>query len=281
MVNLSRVLPAILTATLLAACQADRSASPPPPAALDRGSVKLAALSDNGDGGAIVLNAGEGKPDSFCYYAGGLYTTTQSSSVRTPSGNVKLSCEFEGLPPIAEQETQKNWLCTLTNGGFNQTRQSQWVRTPEGSAHLTCEFSGKPANDAAVFWGDASAAAQQGSFTTRLGDIPGQRIEGEIQYVGLGCAPIATDLSGRIALIERGVCAFSVKVQNAMDAGAVAAIVYNSPAFGDQIIDMGGLTNVGIPAVFVGRSTGIALASSGGPVTITYCNRSASCRGSL
>ena len=224
---------AVALAALLCACQSERVASPT--ADLQLASATLASASDNADGGAIVRNAGEGKPDAFCYYAGGLYTTTQATTVRTPSGNVKLSCEFEGLPPIAEQETQRNWLCTMTNGGFTQTRQSQWVRTPEGNAHLTCEFSGKPANDAVVSWGDAFAAAQQGNFTLTLGDVPGQRLTGDVQNVGLGCAPISMDLTGKIALIERGVCAFSVKVQNAADAGAIAAIVYNSAAFGDQI----------------------------------------------
>lgn len=43
-----------------------------------------------------------------------------------------------------------------------------------------------------------------------------------------GCAPYTTDLTGVTALIDRGGCAFTTKIQNAQDAGAVFAIVANN-----------------------------------------------------
>lgn len=281
MTQLSRNLSLLLSAILMAACQSERVAAPPPDGAgLQPLAAGPMAIADE-SGGAIVRNAGEGKPDSFCYFAGGLYTTFQSTAVRTPSGNVKLSCQFDGLPEIAEQQTLKGWLCTITNGGFSQTHQSQWVRTPEGTAHLSCEFSGKPVNDAVVSLDNLTMTAEQSTSALNVSDLPGQRVAGQLATVGLACAPISTDLTGKVALIERGVCAFSVKLANALNAGAVAAIVYNSAAFGDQIIEMGGIQAIPLPSVFVGRSTGLALARTGGVVTITYCGRSASCRGSL
>ena len=45
-----------------------------------------------------------------------------------------------------------------------------------------------------------------------------------------GCTPLpAGSLTGKIGLMTRGVCGFTVKVKNAQDAGAVAAILYNLP----------------------------------------------------
>ena len=69
------------------------------------------------------------------------------------------------------------------------------------------------------------------------------------------CDTITTDLSGKIALLDRGTCTFVVKVKNAQNAGAVAAVVANNQ--GDSIITMGGTdATITIPAVFVGRTDG-------------------------
>jgi hypothetical protein len=40
-----------------------------------------------------------------------------------------------------------------------------------------------------------------------------------------GCSPITSDVAGKIALMDRGVCTFNVKVKNAQDAGAIAALI--------------------------------------------------------
>jgi subtilisin family serine protease len=48
------------------------------------------------------------------------------------------------------------------------------------------------------------------------------------------CAPLATSLTGKIALISRGTCSFSTKIRNAQSAGAVAVLVANNIA-GDGI----------------------------------------------
>ena len=46
-------------------------------------------------------------------------------------------------------------------------------------------------------------------------------------------------MTGKIVLIERGVCNFSEKVFNAQRGGAIAAFVYNSAADGDDLATMG------------------------------------------
>jgi hypothetical protein len=50
--------------------------------------------------------------------------------------------------------------------------------------------------------------------------------------VGLACTPLnavnAAAVNGKIAIVDRGVCTFNVKVKNAQDAGAVAVIVVDN-----------------------------------------------------
>lgn len=79
----------------------------------------------------------------------------------------------------------------------------------------------------------------------------------------LACEPLpAGSLQGKIALMERGTCHFSVKAFHAQQAGAIAAIIYNSEDGGDSIISMGGgdyADEVTIPAVFIGHTDGMGL----------------------
>jgi len=79
----------------------------------------------------------------------------------------------------------------------------------------------------------------------------------------IGCnAYPAGALAGKIALIERGTCEFGVKVLNAQNAGAIGALVFNSPAGGDALQAMGGGVvgdQVTIPSVFLRRSNGLAM----------------------
>lgn len=67
-----------------------------------------------------------------------------------------------------------------------------------------------------------------------------------------GCQDVfGQDLSGKIALIDRGLCDFSLKVYHAQEAGAIGAIVCN---FEDNVIAMGAGDNAAdvlIPSVFI------------------------------
>jgi subtilisin family serine protease len=81
-------------------------------------------------------------------------------------------------------------------------------------------------------------------------------------------------VSGNIALIERGSrddnpFFFSEKVQNAMNAGAVAVIIYNDVPGLDRVTL--GSAGEWTPAVFISQADGLYLASLGTP-TVTVVN---------
>jgi subtilisin family serine protease len=84
-----------------------------------------------------------------------------------------------------------------------------------------------------------------------------------LDETGLACDPLPEGaINGQIALIERGVCEFSIKAYNAQQAGASAAMIYNSEAGGETLVQMAPGTfaeDVSIPAVFVARSVGLGM----------------------
>jgi subtilisin family serine protease len=89
-----------------------------------------------------------------------------------------------------------------------------------------------------------------------------------LPVVALGLPSLACDplpegsLSGQVALIERGTCAFSLKVYNAQQAGASAAIIYNSEAGGEALIQMAAGDRAGdvtIPSISLPHSVGLAM----------------------
>ncbi|HVF45767.1 MAG TPA: PA domain-containing protein [Pyrinomonadaceae bacterium] len=73
-----------------------------------------------------------------------------------------------------------------------------------------------------------------------------------------GCAALANagTVAGRIALVDRGACNFTVKVKNAQNAGAVGVIIVNNVA-SPLVIQMGGGDpTVNIPALMVSQADG-------------------------
>jgi Zn-dependent metalloprotease len=67
-------------------------------------------------------------------------------------------------------------------------------------------------------------------------------------------------LSGKIALIERGNCNFPIKTKNAQNAGAIAVIIYNNPLNGDAIGNMSGTdATITIPSAQIGRTYGLRI----------------------
>lgn len=105
-----------------------------------------------------------------------------------------------------------------------------------------------------------------------------QEINGEYalwaDYAGgdkLACAGITgTPLAGKIALIQRGACAFSDKINNAEAAGAVGVIIYNRDDVNEPIAMS--TPGTSIPAVMISRDAGYKLVAYAGDhhVKITY-----------
>lgn len=102
-----------------------------------------------------------------------------------------------------------------------------------------------------------------GPATCDLDTLAGPIIEAEDgSGAALACDTVINDLSGRIALIDRGVCEFSQKVFQAQQAGALAALIINPPDREDELINMAPGANadqVTIPSFFLRTQAGNAL----------------------
>jgi hypothetical protein len=81
--------------------------------------------------------------------------------------------------------------------------------------------------------------------------------------IGLACTPLSAlnraAVNGKIALVDRGVCGFPVKVKNAQDAGAIGVIVVDNVA-GTPAPGMGGSdATITIPSVRITLADGTVL----------------------
>jgi subtilisin family serine protease len=85
-----------------------------------------------------------------------------------------------------------------------------------------------------------------------------------------GCEVLTNgdEVSGKIALIQRGGCSFDTKIINASDAGAIAVLVYNIA--GGPIVMNGSTELADIPALMIGQADGnLILAQIDANVTVT------------
>ena len=98
---------------------------------------------------------------------------------------------------------------------------------------------------------------------------------------GLACLPSAetpsginlppNSLQGKVALIQRGICAFREKVQNVAGAGAVGAVIYNNIP-GSEPLHMDTSGNQ-IPSMSIGNEDGLALSdflAGGGQAQVSF-----------
>lgn len=98
-------------------------------------------------------------------------------------------------------------------------------------------------------------------------------------YVGLGTPAdyAGKDMHGKIALIQRGTYTFYSKIQNAENAGAAAAIIFNNVP-GLLFAQAGDPGTVTIPAFTINQDVGLGLVSQlqSEPVTVQYSGTSIS-----
>src|SRR6185369_3742037 len=112
--------------------------------------------------------------------------------------------------------------------------------------------------------GSTLGASSQAVFN----GTPSPLVYVDVDPIGRGCNGITVgSLTGKVALIERGNCTFATKINNAAQAGAVAAIVFNrdssedtpdSSAGGENLFTMDA-TGTAIPSFFIVRSKGLAM----------------------
>lgn len=140
----------------------------------------------------------------------------------------------------------------LTNVDGNRPRMQMFVWTHPTPNILTV-------NSPAVIAGDYSVSgAAFGPTLATTGPITGTVSlvdDAAGASTSDGCEPLVGFPAGNIALVDRGICAFTIKVRNAQDAGAVAVIVANNAPGGT--ITMGGADPaVVIPSVMVSLDDG-------------------------
>jgi minor extracellular serine protease Vpr len=99
-------------------------------------------------------------------------------------------------------------------------------------------------------------------LTAPLGVVAGSGAAG----LDTACSALpAGSLTGKIAVVARGTCAFSVKIRNAQTAGAVATLVVNNVAGVPSAMGTDGTANQPtIPAYMLPLSTGPAFAAANG-----------------
>lgn len=105
-------------------------------------------------------------------------------------------------------------------------------------------------------------AAEMATFGRNFCTVTGELIQAKDAANGtLGCSasPIVTNLTGKIAVIDRGTCNFSEKVLNAQNKGAIAVIVVNNTSAAPIVFSMAtgaGGDQVTIPSFMVSLATG-------------------------
>ncbi|MDQ4036608.1 MAG: S8 family serine peptidase [Chloroflexota bacterium] len=106
------------------------------------------------------------------------------------------------------------------------------------------------------------------SFGAALGDfenfVPPMTAEYTRTNPTDGCAAITTALAGKIALIDRGVCSFTIKIRNAQAAGATGVLIVNNVAGDPTAMAHDGTDpKPTIPAAMVGKAEGAGMPATG------------------
>lgn len=164
-----------------------------------------------------------------------------------PSGNFQRTNyknEGEERDPVLAQAQDAADL-TGAEEGINN---ANFATPPDGQSPRMQMYKWR--SDAQLMTGNFPESIA-GGFVTGLGFGPviaSDPTTGEVAYSepADGCVDFTNDLTGKIALITRGTCEFGVKVLNAENAGAIAAIICNDAALGE---DRGGTITMGAGAV--------------------------------
>ncbi len=149
-------------------------------------------------------------------------------------GNASFSTPGDGLPPIMSMGVFSNPPVTAVS-----------IDSP---LEIARDLHATPAQ----FGASLDASGISGSLVEAFDGVEGQG------YTNTdACSPLsnAVSVNGKIALIDRGMCPFIDKVENAQNAGAIAVIVANNVP-GHPIIMTGTNANVIIPSAGITQLEG-------------------------
>ncbi|NJL75434.1 MAG: T9SS type A sorting domain-containing protein [Saprospiraceae bacterium] len=156
-------------------------------------------------------------------------------SAQSQDGGGTNNANF-ATPPDGSSGQMQMYLWNRNNGLLNVTEPSAVVGVYETR---TAEFG------AAI-----STTAVTGEVTI-VDDASGQPT--------FGCNPIQNDLTGKIALIDRGGCFFSIKAFNAEQAGAIGVIICNFDGGAFSGMSAGSNDRITIPSVMIQYSDCVRL----------------------
>lgn len=85
----------------------------------------------------------------------------------------------------------------------------------------------------------------------------------------LGCDSIVNDLTGKIAVVRRGACTFSLKAYHAQQKGAIACVIIsNQPGAATNMAAGDSASAVNIPCILISQSDGNQIATQMGSSTV-------------
>ncbi|WP_144393068.1 M36 family metallopeptidase [Pleionea sediminis] len=177
----------------------------------------------------------------------------------------------------------------FSRGGVGNDRLHVEAQDNSGmnNANMSTPADGESPRMQMYMWGQSSSSYQIGSITPGVVGI-GQFGPQEFNVSGTvvavidsvapesdGCDALtnAAELSGNIAIIDRGSCNFTDKVRSAQEAGAIAAIIANNDTENpNDVINLGGdATDITIPSIMVSYNNGQSIYAemAGGSITAT------------
>lgn len=149
-------------------------------------------------------------------------------------------------------------FATPADGSAPRMQMYLWTGIgPDARFDVTAPSSlaGSYGGNAATFGGALGATALSGQLAL-ANDGTGVTSD--------GCESLGNSLSGKIALVDRGSCDFTVKVLNAQKAGAIGVIVANNVGTTEYFAMGGSNRRITIPSMMIGFGDGQLLRSQAG-----------------
>ena len=186
-------------------------------------------------------------------------------------GNMSLGGGSHGIQDLltiaVDDLDQANMVFAVAAGNsgpghFTVESPGSAARALSAGASTVPHFVGAPVTIGSRVFGAAS-----GDFKTVTTDLTAPLgVVTSGTALSMACTALAAgSLSGKIALISRGICTFSTKIRNAQNAGAVAVLVVNNVAGDPTAMGTDGTPNQPTaPAYMVALSDRAALVESNG-----------------